>query len=320
MNFDPAVLYIIIQLILLEGILSIDNAAVLGAMVSVLPNDKPVPYPPFLRFLQRWTDRCLGMQRLAALKVGLLGAYLGRTLMLVLANLILHNLWLRALGAAYLIKLAFENLAARDQPGEPIDLEAHRLRTKDFWAVVLNVELADLAFSLDNVVAAVALSRQLWVVLLGVALGILTMRFAAGLFTFLIEREPILATAAYIIVLNIGVELLLSEFFHIEFHDAQKFIISIATLLICVVGVRLKFLHPLLGPVLHWLRQGMGNVDELLNWALLPLKGSLQWLGRGLITVGRSFSTSDKPASLPARDSAEDPRELLPPSLSTRDR
>lgn len=305
MGWEPGVLYIIIQLILLEGILSIDNAVVLGAMVSVLPNDEPVPYPRFLRFLQRWTDRYLGMQRLAALKVGLLGAYLGRASMLTLAHLIIHNPWLRVLGAAYLVKLAFENLAASDQPGEKKDLESHRLRAKTFWAVVLNVELADLAFSLDNVVAAVALSRQLWVVLVGVALGIVTMRFAAGLFTFLIAREPVLVTAAYIIVLNIGAELLLTEFFHIEFHDAQKFLISVGTLLICVIGVRLRFLHPLLGPAVRWLQQGMGNVDELINWALLPLAEGLRWAGRGLLALGRLLFPPAQPSPAPVRNTME---------------
>ena len=64
---------ILIQLIFLEGILSIDNAAVLGAMVSVLPDDKPVPYPRPLKFLQRFTDRVLGMQQLAALNCCLMG-------------------------------------------------------------------------------------------------------------------------------------------------------------------------------------------------------------------------------------------------------
>jgi tellurite resistance protein TerC len=77
------VITIVIQLIFLEGILSIDNAAVLGAMVSVLPNDKPVPYPRPLKFLQHFTDRVLGMQQMAALKVGLLGAYIGRGTMLI---------------------------------------------------------------------------------------------------------------------------------------------------------------------------------------------------------------------------------------------
>ncbi len=265
------VFFIVIQLIFLEGILSIDNAAVLGAMVSILPRDKPVPYPPAFKSLQGFTDRVLGMQQMAALKVGLLGAYFGRALMLVLAAWVIQNPFLKILGAAYLIKLAFEHLAVGDQPGEDALLEEQRkTEAGAFWLVVLNVELADLAFSLDNVVAAVALSDKLWVVLLGVALGILTMRFAAGIFTLMIRREPILATAAYIVVFNIGMELLLAEFFHMHFPAWLKFTISAGTIILCVAYARVKFLQ-VLAPLFRWVGEGMGNMNELINWALRPI-------------------------------------------------
>jgi tellurite resistance protein TerC len=264
------VITIVVQLIFLEGVLSIDNAAVLGALVSVLPADKPVPYPRALKPLQKVTDRVFGMQQMAALKVGLLGAYIGRGTMLVLATWIIENPILRILGAAYLIKLAFDQLSEPDEAGETEQVRHQHLSGTAFWLVVLNVELADLAFSLDNVVAAVALSNKLWVVMLGVALGILTMRFAAGLFTWAIKREPILATAAYIVVLNIGVELLLAEFFQVHFEAWEKFLVSAAALVLCVAYARLSFLH-VLAPVFTWLAQGMGNMDELINWALRPV-------------------------------------------------
>jgi tellurite resistance protein TerC len=257
------IIFIVIQLIFLEGILSIDNAAVLGALVSVLPTDKPVPYPRQLKSLQSFTDRVLGMQQLAALKVGLLGAYLGRALMLVMAAWVIRYPFLQVLGAAYLIKLAFGHLSMADQPGEEELLKQRRTAASSFWLVVLNVELADLVFSLDNVVAAVAISDELWVVMLGVALGIVTMRFAAGVFTWLIKREPILETAAYIVVLNIGVELLLAQFFHIHFEAWQKFIISASTIVLCVIYARVKFLH-VLAPVFRWIGEGMGNFNELI--------------------------------------------------------
>ncbi|HXV43464.1 MAG TPA: tellurium resistance protein TerC, partial [Anaerolineae bacterium] len=142
------IISLIIQLIFLEGILSIDNAAVLGAMVSVLPGDKPVPYPGPLKFMLPFTNRYLGMQQSAALKVGLLGAYLGRALMLVMAAWIITNPFLKILGAAYLIKLACENLAKVSE-AEREDEKKGKFKYQagpTFWAVVLNVELADLAF------------------------------------------------------------------------------------------------------------------------------------------------------------------------------
>jgi len=271
------VVSIVVQLIFLEGILSIDNAAVLGAMVSVLPDNEPVPYPRLLKPLQRFTDRILGMQQSAALKVGLLGAYFGRGLMLVLAAWVIKNPILQVLGACYLVKLAFGHLSQPDQPGEEIAYQQLHQREQRFWLVVLNVELADLAFSLDNVVAAVALSKQLWIVMLGVALGILTMRFAAGIFTWLIKREPILETAAYIVVLNIGIELLLAEFAGLHFEAWQKFLISVLTLIACVIYAHVAPLRRL-QPVFRWFAQGMGNLDELINWALTPLVGLVRWL------------------------------------------
>ena len=73
---DWSILVIVIQLIFLECILSIDNAAVLGALVVALPTDRKVPWPRFLTALGHTLDPLLGSQRSAALRVGLLGAYM----------------------------------------------------------------------------------------------------------------------------------------------------------------------------------------------------------------------------------------------------
>jgi tellurite resistance protein TerC len=269
MQFDLSFLYIIIQVIFLEGILSIDNAAVLGAMVSVLPKDKMIPWPKSLKSFGPPTHRILGGQRGAALKVGLLGAYLGRGLMLILASFVIRNHILKILGAAYLIKLAFENLG-EPEPGEEDQTKEKSMEGKGFWGVVIAVELADLAFSLDNVVAVVALSDNLYIVMFGVFMGIVTMRFAAGIFTLMILKEPILKAAAYIVVFNIGAELLLHEFWGIEIGSAMKFMISAGTLVLAVIYARVKLLH-FLDPVFRWIGEGMANMNELLDWALTPV-------------------------------------------------
>lgn len=258
----------IIQLIFLEGILSIDNVAVLGAMVSILPHDKPVPYPRPLKFLQPFTNRALGMQQTAALKVGLLGGYMGRSFMIFLAAFVSANPWLRLLGAFYLLKLAFGNLGSPRHAKAEGAAEASGAASA-FWLVVLQVELADLSLSVDNVVAAVALSNELWVVLVGMALGILTIRFAAGIFTYLIRREPILEPAAFLLVLAIGLELVLADLYALHFDPLIKFLISMSILTLCVLYARVKFLH-ILAPVLRWLSQGMGWVNKWLNRMFKP--------------------------------------------------
>jgi tellurite resistance protein TerC len=284
-----AALLIIVQLVFLEGILSLDNAAVLGAMVAVLPAHAPVPWPRPLHLLGRRLDRVLGGQRAAALKVGLVGAYVGRGVMLLSAALIIRHPWLRLLGAAYLLRIAIAHLG-QDQAEEPADNPGKRMAGKHFWEVVLAVELADLAFSLDNVVAAVALSREFWVVMTGVALGILTMRFAAQVFTALIGREPVLAPAAYVLVLAIGLEILLAEGarflgFTFEIASLPRFLVSAA-----IIGLALLYAHTpglqarLQGP-LRTVHQALVVLNQGLEWALTPVR----LMGIGLVVMGRSL-------------------------------
>jgi tellurite resistance protein TerC len=246
---DFSIIVIIIQLIFLEGILSIDNAAVLGAMVNTLPADKAIPWPERIRF-GHVLDRIMGKQRTAALRVGLLGAYLGRGLMLLAASYIISNPWLKIVGAAYLIRLAVDDLSAHGYSGD--DEAVRPIKIRSFWATVLMVELMDLAFSLDNVVAAVSLSDKIWVVMLGVAIGIVVMRFAAGIFSTIVEKEPILKTAAYILVLNIGIELLLEELAGVAISDWMRFGISITTIALSLAYAHMTlspgYGHPLLEP------------------------------------------------------------------------
>lgn len=240
---DLGLLIIIIQLVFLEGILSIDNAAVLGAMVLHLPNDKPIPWPTWMRVTRRFSAS-MGSQRDAALRVGLLGAYAGRALMLALAGMIIEIQWVRVLGAAYLLYLGIAHLG--DLYREQQEQEAgHGIlqHGAGFWGTVAATILADLAFSVDNVIAAVALSDKLWVVLLGVAIGMLIMRFAANLFSHAIAWEPALETGAYLLLLAIGIELLLKEFTHVHIGEFTQFGISIAILILTILFGRSPILR-----------------------------------------------------------------------------
>lgn len=202
-DVDWSIPVILLQLIFLEGILSIDNAAVLGAMVSHLPDDPPIDWP--------------------------------------------HRL--QTIGQA--------------EPGEA-DAHVHPLSEKSFWSIVLAVELADLAFSLDNVVAAVAVSNKILIVMLGVAIGIIIMRFAAGWFSYVVEREPILEKAAYVLVLNIAIELLSAEFTGAALSDLARFGISVATIIAALIYARVKGLH-VSDPILTWLAQGFANFNEVFD-------------------------------------------------------
>jgi tellurite resistance protein TerC len=217
----------------------------------------------------------LGPQRTAALRAGLLGAYAGRGLMLLAASIIVQNPWLKVLGAAYLVRLAFDNLGMAEE--NEADSHVHPIETNAFWGIVLTVEITDLVFSLDNVVAAVALSNQLWVVMLGVAIGILAMRFAAGFFSYAVRREPVLKNTAYILVLAIGVELLVEEFAGWVINDWTRFAISASIILLSLAYAHSRLLQTF-RPVLVWLAQGFSNINEVIDWALLPFFALFRWL------------------------------------------
>jgi tellurite resistance protein TerC len=275
MNEIWPIFVIVLQLIFLEGILSIDNAAVIGALVTPLPVDKSVIWPKPLQRIGEWLYPILGNQRLAALRVGLLGAYTGRGLMLFLTSFLIHNSWIKLVGAAYLIHLAFDNLEDMSGGGSEETEEVAPIKVQSFWSTVLTVEVMDLIFSIDNVVAAVSLSDKIWVVMLGVAIGILTMRFAAGIFSYAVEREPILQQAAYILVFNIGVELILDQVWHIEIPDLVRFGISVATILLALAYAHIPALQKFRF-VLAWLAQGIGIVNEFVDWLFLPLKAAFR--------------------------------------------
>ncbi|MDM7992461.1 MAG: hypothetical protein QUS11_04045 [Candidatus Fermentibacter sp.] len=242
-----SVIAVILQLIFLEGILSIDNAAVLGAMASRLPDHRMVPWPRLLRFMRRPGRTLLGNQRSAALRVGLLGAYAGRGAMLFFAGLVIAHPWIRVVGAAYLLFLVVRHFAEEFCAGSGEGHEeprAARRKSRGFWRTVLSIELADLAFSVDNVVAAVALSPAYWVTVIGVGIGIIVMRFAAGVFARMIRWEPALANGAYILIAAVGVELVLESAAGIYLTEMEQFAISAAivggTLLVARTSLRAR--------------------------------------------------------------------------------
>lgn len=236
---------IILSLVILEGLLSVDNALVLAAMVKHLPQK----------------------QQSLALKAGLIGAYVLRGVALVFVGFLIANPWIRLVGGAYLIYLMCSHLGV----GEEGEEDAHQAKAAGFWATVVAVEIADLAFSIDNVIAAVALSPKLWVVVLGVFIGILAMRFVAGAFIKLLDKFPILAKIAYVLVGFIGVILVTEYFFHFELHGMQKFACILGIIAFGMIYDKVTFLQRVLGPVFTWLGQVMGNVAELVDSLLKPV-------------------------------------------------
>jgi YkoY family integral membrane protein len=177
---------VIFNIIILEVLLSVDNAAVLATMVKTLPKSS----------------------QKKALTYGIIGAYLFRGLALLFATILLKLVWLKIIGGLYLIYLAFTNIKSNSEEmgHKPITVPFLSV----FWSTVLAIELADLVFSIDNVFAAVAFTNNIKLIYLGVFIGIIAMRFAATGFVKLIEQYPSLEKIAFWVVGILGLKLILS--------------------------------------------------------------------------------------------------------------
>jgi YkoY family integral membrane protein len=224
-------------LVVLEGVLSIDNALVLGLLAKRLPRE----------------------QRGRALSYGIIGAFVFRFIAVALASFLLRWTFVKLLGGGYLVYIAVKHLffeakeeteqkVVADAEGNPamVDAETGRALTEAeeeveikervpldtpsmvvkntmaaFWWTVVVIELTDIAFAVDSIVAAIgvvgspppghpagAFHPKLWVVVLGGILGMIVMRFAAKLFITLLEKFPRFELSAYLLVIVIGFKLL----------------------------------------------------------------------------------------------------------------
>ena len=296
---DWTIPLILLQLIFLQIILSIDNAAVLGSLVAHLPHDRPVHWPKSLWKVGNWLHPIIGNQRSAALRVGLVGAYIAQGAMLFLATQISNTPWIKIVGACYLIRLAFDNLGEAE-PGET-DYHTHPIEQVGFWSIVLTVEISDIVFSIDNIVAAVAVTQILWLVVIGVFIGILLMRVAAGWFSYLVDREPILKKAAYLLIMVIGGEILVAEFGHFQIYSLVRLGISVAIVLLTLLYAHSKLFQKM-HPIFVWIGQGFANVNELVDWALEPILGLLKLIWTGFTKV---FGIGKKPVDFSSKSSTE---------------
>jgi YkoY family integral membrane protein len=198
-NNLPKYLPIIGMLIVIESLLSVDNAAVLATMVAKLPKE----------------------QRDKALKYGIFGAYFFRGVCLILAGFLVTIWWLKPVGGLYLLYLVYDwwkgkQTATTEDDFDQVDVEGswiYRMTVGaigSFWATVALVEVMDLTFSIDNVLAVVAYTNNTVVIFIGVFIGILAMRFVAQGFVKLMEKYEFLETAAFVVIAILGIKLALS--------------------------------------------------------------------------------------------------------------
>jgi YkoY family integral membrane protein len=168
-------------LAVLETLLSVDNAVVLALMARELPE----------------------AQQKRALRYGLVGALVLRIVAVFAAARLTEYVWVRAIGGAYLLWLAIRYFAKFSGGGKkPVRASA------GFWTVVFWIEVTDLVFAVDSILAAVALTRDSWAIITGSMIGVIAIRFAAEKTIGLLKRFPRLEMLAYLLVAGVGLKVL----------------------------------------------------------------------------------------------------------------
>lgn len=187
LDFSPNVgvdtLLLLPVLIALEAVLSADNAIALAALTQGLNN---------LELEKR------------ALNIGLIFAYVLRMTLILTATWVIQFWQFQLAGAAYLLWLVFQYFSS-SQEGDA----HHGPRFTSLWQAIPVIAVTDLAFSLDSVTTAIAVSQDTWLVLLGGTIGIITLRFMAGLFIRWLSEFSHLEDAGYMTVALVGLRLLL---------------------------------------------------------------------------------------------------------------
>ena len=179
-------------LVALEGLLSADNALVMAIMVLGLPRREHKP----------------------ALQYGLVGGFVFRVLATLLAVYLIRLVLVKLFGGLYLLYLTYGHFRGQDAEERRRAPRARPMMgLSAFWATVVRVELVNLAFSIDSILVAVAMSPKTWVVIAGGILGIVAMRLVVGQLLALVQRYPALVDGAFVIIAWVGLKLGL-EYLH----------------------------------------------------------------------------------------------------------
>ena len=181
-------------LIILEILLSADNAIALASLTKSLKNSE---------------------DRTRALNIGITISLILRIFLILLSALLLKYLIIRVLAGLYLIYLFFSNviLKVKNYSDEEIKKDYSNFNKINFIKVVALLSVTDLAFSIDSITTAVAISDQYILVVTGAVIGVIALRFTSEIFLRLIEYFTRLEMAGYIAILIIGSKLILNTIF-----------------------------------------------------------------------------------------------------------
>ena len=115
-------------------------------------------------------------------------------------------------GGLFLIGKAVIEIHHRVDPDSQEAAHQADTRVAGFWATVFQILLLDLVFSVDSILAAVALTREFWIIATAIVVSVLAMLLSMDGLSRFMERNPTVVMLALAFLVMIGMVLVAEGF------------------------------------------------------------------------------------------------------------
>ena len=202
---ESEIIVALFALIAMEVVLGIDNLVFIAILSNRLPAE------------QRVMARRIGLGLAVLMRFGMLAATswlltLTRPLFSVLGMEFSGKDLILLSGGLFLIGKAVIEIHHRVDPDSQAESHAADGVTARFWPTVIQILLLDMVFSVDSILAAVALTREFWIIATAIVVSVIAMLFSMDALSRFMERNPTVVMLALAFLVMIGMVLVAEGF------------------------------------------------------------------------------------------------------------
>lgn len=219
----------LVTLVALELILGIDNVIFISILAAKLPKS------------QQKRARRIGLLLAGVLRLGLLAIIslimkLDQALFVVFGNGITGKELILLAGGLFLIYKSSKEIYHKTE-GESGDVSGN-MKAGAFGQVILQILIMDLVFSIDSIITAIGMVREIWVMYVAVVLTVILMMFASEPISHFVNKHPAFKMLALAFLLLIGFSLV-AEGWELEIPKAYIYFAMAFSLLVNFLQMRL---------------------------------------------------------------------------------
>jgi predicted tellurium resistance membrane protein TerC len=202
---DPAAWAALVTLIAMEVVLGIDNLIFIAILTNKLPEER------------RLIARRIGLSLALIMRLALLGTIaiivqLTKPLFTVLGHGFSWRDMILIAGGLFLVWKATKEIHHRVDPDPAPDLFNRKTASLGFAAALGQIVLLDLVFSIDSIITAVGMTKDVPIMVIAVVVAVIAMMFAATPLSNFINANPTVVMLALGFLLMIGMVLLAEGF------------------------------------------------------------------------------------------------------------